>query len=191
MTTQEKTVRQAALTEAYLDHKKKLNSYAFLKVRNQAVSEDLVQETFTKTWKYLVKGGQVDVMKAFLYHILNNLIVDEYRKRKTLSLDAILEKGFEPASDASENILDMLDGEAAMQLIQRLPPMYQNVIRMRYVQGLSLKEISLITGKSKNTMAVQVHRGLAKLKQLYVQPTARLENEGRQIETLRIIQSGA
>lgn len=32
-------------------------------------------------------------MKAFPYHVLNNLIVDEYRKRKTASLDDLLEKG--------------------------------------------------------------------------------------------------
>lgn len=38
---------------------------------------------------------------------------------------------------------------------------------MRYVQDLSLAEMALVTGKSKNTMAVQAHRGLAKLKQLY------------------------
>lgn len=167
MTTKEKYLRQTELTEAYNDHRNKLKSYAFLKVRNRAVSEDLVQDTFMKTWKYLANGGRVDVMKAFLYHILNNLIVDEYRKRKTLSLDAIVEKGYEPGSDTTENIFDALDGEAAFVLIQRLPPMYQSVIRMRYVQGLSLKEMSLLTGKSKNTMAVQVHRALTKLKQLY------------------------
>ena len=190
MNSQETTIRQAVLAEAYYDHKKKLNSYAYLKVRNQAVSEDLVEETFSKTWKFLVKGGQVDIMKAFLYHILNNLIVDEYRKRKTLSLDAILEKGFEPAADTSENLMDALDGKAAMQLIQRLSPTYQNVIRMRYVQGLSLKEISLITGKSKNTMAVQVHRGLAKLKQLYTNPSSHFETGGRLTEQHRPLQFG-
>jgi len=38
---------------------------------------------------------------------------------------------------------------------------------MKYVQDLSLKEISLLTGKSKNAVAVQLHRGLEKFKQLY------------------------
>lgn len=38
---------------------------------------------------------------------------------------------------------------------------------MRFVQDLSLTEISLITGQSKNTVAVQVHRGLKKLRTLY------------------------
>ena len=40
-------------------------------------------------------------------------------------------------------------------------------MRMRYVQDLSLKEIALLTGQTANTIAVQLHRGLAKLKLLY------------------------
>lgn len=120
-----------------------------------------------KTWSYLVKGGKIDVMKAFLYHVLNNLIVDEYRKHKTTSLDILLEKGYEPSGDSRESIINILDGKKALFLIQRLPKKYQKVMRMRYVQDLSLKEMSLITGQSKNTIAVQLHRGLAKLKLLY------------------------
>jgi DNA-directed RNA polymerase specialized sigma24 family protein len=40
-------------------------------------------------------------------------------------------------------------------------------MRMRYVQDLSLKEMSLLTGQTENTVAVQAHRGLAKLRVLY------------------------
>jgi len=129
--------------------------------------EDLVQDTFMKTWSYLVKGGKIDVMKAFLYHVLNNLIIDEYRKKKTASLDVLLEKGFEPGKDPSERLLNALDGKAALLLIQQLPDRYRKVLNMRYVQDLSLSEMSLLTGQSKNAMAVQVHRGLEKLKLLY------------------------
>lgn len=156
------------LSSAYREHSTGLASRAFFKTSNRATSEDLVQDTFAKTWRYLVKGGKVEVMKAFLYHILNNLIVDEYRKRKASSLDALVEKGFEPgADDASDKLFNILDGKALLPLILHLPAIYQKVIRMRYIQDLSLKEISLITGRTTNTVAVQVHRGLAKLKVLY------------------------
>jgi RNA polymerase sigma factor (sigma-70 family) len=106
-------------------------------------------------------------MKAFLYHILNNLIIDEYRKRKLLSLDLLLTKGYEPSADYTERLIDALDGKEAIFLIQRLPVMYQKVMRMRYVQDLTLAEMSLATGQSRNTIAVQLHRGLAKLRVLY------------------------
>jgi DNA-directed RNA polymerase specialized sigma24 family protein len=71
------TTEDTLLTEAHRTYEKSLTSYAFFKLHNHAISDDLVQETFLKTWRYLVKGGRVDVMKAFLYHVLNNLIVDD------------------------------------------------------------------------------------------------------------------
>ncbi len=167
LTQEQKNKRSETLTLAHQNYEKVLNSHAFFKVNDHAVSEDLVQTTFLKTWSYLVKGGKIDVMKAFLYHILNNLIVDEYRKHKTTSLDCLIEKGYEPKDANSNRLFDTLDGKAALLLIQHLPEKYQKVMRMKYVQGLSLKEMSLITRQSKNALAVQLYRGLEKLKVLY------------------------
>jgi len=167
MTPTQEAEQQRILTVAHHDYEKGLNSHAFFKLNDHEVGEDLVQETFMKTWKYLVKGGKIDVMKAFLYHVLNHLVVDQYRKRTTTSLDDMVEKGYEPKADEPTRLFNILDGKAALLLIGRLPFVYQRVMRMRYVQDLSLTEISLITGQTKNTIAVQVHRGLAKLKILY------------------------
>lgn len=167
MTTLKQTSqRQAILILAHHNYEKGLNAHAFFKIHNHEIGEDMVQDTFLKTWTYLVKGGKIDVMKAFLYHVLNNLIVDEYRKHKTTSLDTLLEKGYEPSVDHSEHLFNIYDGKAALLLIQHLPIKYRKIMRMRYTQDLSLKEMPLITGQSKNAMAVQVHRGLEKLKLL-------------------------
>jgi len=157
----------AVMALAYCDHEKGLNKHSFFKVHNRQLSEDLVQDTFMKTWNYLVKGGKIEVMKAFLYHSLNCLIIDEYRKRKTTSLDMLLEKGFEPSIDNTNQLVNFLDGKKALLLIQQLPIKYRLVMRMKYNQDLSLTEMSLITGQTKNAMAVQLHRGLEKLKVLY------------------------
>jgi len=159
--------QQGILTEAHVDNVKRMNSYAFFKVNNHETGQDLVQDTFMKTWKYLVNGGKINLMKPFLYHVLNQLIIDEYRKHKTSSLDIILEKGFEPGSDPTERVYNVFDGKAALLLIRYLPAKYEKVMRMRYMQDLSLKEIALITGQSQNAVAVQAHRGLVKLKVLY------------------------
>ena len=167
MTPKQKTQNRAILTEAHTNYEKGLNVHAFFKVHNHALGGDLVQDTFIKTWSYLVKGGKIEMMKAFLYHVLNNLIVDEYRRHKTTSLDVMLEKGFEPSIDQTERMLNVFDGKAAVLLIARLPTALQKVMRLRYVQDLSIAEIALITGSSKNAIAVQLHRGLKKLKLLY------------------------
>jgi RNA polymerase sigma-70 factor (ECF subfamily) len=167
MIPKENKLFQEILTTAHNDYEKGLNKRAFFKVSNHEVGEDLVQQTFMKTWIYLVKGGKIEIMKAFLYHILNNLIVDEYRKRKMSSLDVLLEKGFEPSAVDSISLSNVLDGKAAILLIESLPEMYKKVMRMRYVQDLSLEEMSLLTGMSKNTIAVRIHRGVEKIKILY------------------------
>lgn len=162
-TTQEK---KEAFAQTFLDYQKKLNTYASFKVNNNALCDDLVQDTFIKTWAYLAKGGEIIKMKAFLYHVLNGLIIDEYRKRKTTSLDSLLENGFEPHDHSYERESVIFDGKIAMLLISKLPKTYQKVMHMRYEQELSLEEISKKTGKTKSTTAVHAHRGLEKLRLL-------------------------
>lgn len=166
-TLKQKTQQQAILTAAHQNYAKGLNSRAFFKTGDHTIGEDLVQDTFVKTWKYLVKGGKIKTMKAFLYHVLNNLIIDQYRKHKTMSLDTLSENGFEPSDNRSKRLFNILDGKVALLLIQHLPKKISKVMHMKYVQGLSLEEISFTTKQSKNTIAVQIHRGLQKLKLLY------------------------
>ncbi len=113
MTIQQKAKLQGLMTVAHQTYEKGLNARAFFKVNDRSLGEDLVQNTFLKTWAYLVKGGKIETMKAFLYHILNNLIVDEYRKHKTTSLDALVENGFDVSAGDSEHLFNTLDGKSA------------------------------------------------------------------------------
>jgi RNA polymerase sigma-70 factor, ECF subfamily len=149
-----------------------LSMHAFFRVSDAEVGKDLVQDTFMKAWNYIKNGGKIIMMRAFLYHILNNLIVDEYRKRKhkATSLDNLLEAGFEPTTEEHIHIVDTLDGRTTGELIKKLPSKYQSVLSLHYLEHLSLDEISKKTGQSKNTIAVQIHRGLKKLKKLYENP---------------------
>jgi DNA-directed RNA polymerase specialized sigma24 family protein len=90
------------------------------------------------------------------------------RTHKPASLDVLIGNGFEPTFDDSKRLFNVADGKVALKMIERLPKKYQTVMRMRYIDQLSLEEMSAITGQSKNTIAVQAHRGLAKLKLLYM-----------------------
>ncbi len=161
--------QKIVLNNAYKEFHKGLNTYASFKLSSEVLGEDLVQDTFIKALNYLLKSGKIETMKAFLYHILNNLIIDEYRKRKlkAASLDVLLESGFDPPAEDFSSMFNQLDGKDAMLLIKQLPIVFQKIMKMKYVQDLTLEEMSLITGKSKNHMSVQVHRGLKRLKVLY------------------------
>ena len=167
MPQKQKKQLQKKMASAYGDYEKKLNIHALLRVSNLMIGEDLVQKTFIKTWIYLAKGGKIDLMKAFLYHVLDHLIIDHYRKHKAISLDVLLEKGFEPSNNPSEHLSNVIDGKMAFLLIRRLPKKYQKVLTMRYAQDLSLEEMSILTGQSKKTISVQLYRGLKQLKLLY------------------------
>lgn len=155
------------LAEGYDSYNVKLNLYAHSRMHSREVSEDLVQDAFKKAWLYLMKGGKIQMMESFLYHVLRHLIIDTYRKHKSVSLDLLLEKGFDAGIDESERLLNIFDGKEAVLLIKRLPLQYRKVVYMKYVQGLSLQEISDTTGQTKNTVAVQAHRGLLKMRELY------------------------
>jgi RNA polymerase sigma-70 factor, ECF subfamily len=164
MTSKIESLQIEIFNESYKNFEKGLNVHAFYKLSNHDLGQDLVQETFMKTWKFLVGGGEVEKMKAFLYHILNNLIIDEYRKKKPISLDDLFEKGYEHPDIKYTKSDNHMDGECAMNFISKLPKNYQKIMQMRFVDELSLDEISKITKKSANSIAVTIHRGLKKLK---------------------------
>jgi len=95
-----------------------------------------------KTWAYLIKGGKIDVMKAFLYHILNNLIIDHTVTQDDLSRCS-LEKALTPALTIPLRILDAFDGKGRITDDSPLPENTNRIMRMKYVQLLSIKEISI------------------------------------------------
>jgi RNA polymerase sigma-70 factor, ECF subfamily len=170
MTQQQLKIQQGVLTLAHQDYRKQLKRYALSKVNNPQLAEDLVQDTFLRAWNYVLKGGKVDTMKSFLYQILHRLIIDEYRRgKRTSSLDDLVEKGFEPSANTQEfeHISNILDGKATMLLINKLPDRYRKVLTMRYIENLTIEEMAAEIGQSKNTVAVQIHRGLVKLKEIF------------------------
>ena len=77
-----------------------------------------------------------------------------------------MDNGFEPKDDQSERLVDILDGQAVISHIVELPEMYKKIMHMRFVQSMSIRDISIITNQTNNSTAVQIHRGLQKLKVL-------------------------
>jgi RNA polymerase sigma-70 factor (ECF subfamily) len=168
MTSQKEISLKDTLATAYETFEKGLLVHAKFRISDPAMCDELVQDTFIKTWNYLLREGKIDLMKPFLYHILNCLIIDEYRRHKNFSLDRLISDGFDIRDDVIERHINELDGEALAKLITSLPAPYASMLQMRYIEDLTLKEIADKTGCTKNTAAVQVHRGLAKLRTLYL-----------------------
>ncbi len=145
--------------------------YAFFKTRDRETSKDLVQDTFTKTWDYLRKGNNIDNLKAFFYKTLSNLIIDFYRKNKPEPLESIIEAGMEPGFDGETQITDKIDIGLALKLLDQIPREYKDVLVLRYVEELSIKEIANMQNESENTITVRIHRGAKKVKQIFKDKT--------------------
>lgn len=158
---------QTTFLKAYEEHADALFRLCLFKVSDRETATDLLQETFMKVWSYLSEGKKVENLKTFLYRTLGNLIIDHYRKKKTVSLDVLEETGFDIPFDEKEITEAQLDGEKAIKFLKKLPKEYQEVVFMRYVEGLELKEIAEALEEPINTITVRIHRGLRKLKELF------------------------
>lgn len=159
---------QQKLTEAYSEHGDAIFRYCLFKISDREKALDFVQETFTRTWQYLLRGNEIDNMKTFLYTTARHIIIDEYRKKKTVSLDDLVDAGMEPFEEIEESIATAYDAAKVMESVHLLPENYSSIILMRYVSDLSVKEIALIVGESENVVSVRIHRGLSKLRELLV-----------------------
>ena len=156
---------------AYEEHADALFRHCVVRVRDREFAKDIVQETFTKTWDYLGKGKKVDHMRAFLFRVANNLIVDYSRRKKSSSLDTMMdEDGFEVVDESVTNPADVPDARAAMKLLDSLDEIYRTVITMRFVDSLTPKEIAIALHVTENVVSVRIHRGIARLKSFVDKP---------------------
>ena len=162
--------------EAYERYSDELFRHCTLRLSDRERALEITQETFLKAWQYMEQGGVVRQLRPFLYKTLHNLIIDEYRKMKSLSLEALVQndegggdiESLMPAdlTNTLESAIDRFDGSRALEALKQLPDAYREVLVMRYVDGLSPKEIAHAIGESENAVSVRVHRGLKKLKDL-------------------------
>lgn len=171
--------------KAFEDYNDALFRHASMRVSDRERAVDIVHDTYTKVWAYVRQGYQIDSFRPFLYKVLNNLIIDEYRKKREASLDAILDQegmdegSFSELSESTvESLAATIDGRKAFDLLQELPDEYKEVIVLRFVDELKPKEISLLIEESENVVSVRIHRGLKMLR-------SRIEREEKSIEEQR------
>lgn len=152
--------------KAYDEWSDAIFRHCWFKIGDREKAKDLMQETFTKSWQYISQGTKVNNLRSFLYRVANNLIIDEYRKKKELSLDRLMVDGFEPGFDELSSAEHRMDAKFVLEVINKLDEKYSEVILMRYIDELSPKEIADATGESENNVSVRIHRGLKQLKEI-------------------------
>jgi RNA polymerase sigma-70 factor (ECF subfamily) len=141
--------------------------HCFFKLSNRELALDLVQETFARTWEYIASGKEVKNIKGFLFKVANNLIIDEYRKKKAVSLETLQEMtGFDAPVNEHKKTIFSVEVDTVLSHINKLDSKYKDVILMRYVNDYSPKEIAKILGESENAISVRINRGLKKVQEM-------------------------
>ena len=154
--------------EAYDKHADEIFRHEFFRVHDREKAKDITQETFTRTWEYLRAGKEVDYMRAFLYRVANNLVIDQSRvSGRTTSLETAVEEGMQ-FGDEVEKIDHEFSADARMLIgsIDQLEPIYREVIILRYLQDLSVTDIAHQLGEKETNVSVRIHRAIEKLRLL-------------------------
>lgn len=167
---------EESFLKAFDEYADALFRHAVIRLSDRERAIELVHDTFTKAWGYAREGNVIEAYRPFLYKVLGNLIIDEYRRRRTESLDALLEdEGIDTGrfSDLQEGSLEetlkALDAQRIIEAMQLLQPLYREILTLRFVDGLGPKEIAQLIEESENVVSVRINRGLKLLRDIVVQ----------------------
>src|SRR3989344_4019088 len=153
--------------DAYEQHSDAIYRHCYFRVYNKDLAEDLTQETFIKTWKYVTEGKESKNIKAFLYRVAVNLIIDHSRKKVTLVMDDLKEKEASLRLYSMESsMIDNFETKEIIAMLDVLDEKYRQVIVMRYIDQLSPPEIADVLKISTNAVSVKLNYALKKLREV-------------------------
>ncbi len=161
--------------EIYKKQSNAVFSFCLMRVSNREQASDLTQETFLRFWQTLStkkadKKYKIKNNKAFIFTIAHRLVIDWYRKKKPVSLDGLLHQGEAKYDLVDDTIIGHTEigaeGRYLLSYVSRLARSCQYPIYLRFVEGLSPKEIAQVLGITANSASVRINRGLSELRKM-------------------------
>jgi RNA polymerase sigma-70 factor (ECF subfamily) len=142
--------------------------HVYYRVSNRIDAEDITQEVFIRAWKAIDKYKKTGApFVAWLLAIAHNLIVDHYRARKNLVSLEQAEVSNPTAETSPEAMAEAsLNKDYVRDAVLKLKGEKQKVILMRFIDGLSYREIAKALGKSEGAVRVIQYRALNDLRQV-------------------------
>jgi RNA polymerase sigma-70 factor (ECF subfamily) len=157
----------SAVSQLYRRYAPQIYGYIASRVGDPAVADDLTSEAFLRALEGLPEFEQRGIsIAAWLYRLAHDRVADHYRRqarRPTLPL----EEKLLPAQDGFDQQVDAhLRMEELGQAMQQLTTEQQQVILLRFVAGLKLKEVAYVMSKSEDAVKMLQLRALRRLRQL-------------------------
>ncbi|MCG8305976.1 MAG: sigma-70 family RNA polymerase sigma factor [Cytophagales bacterium] len=160
---------EQAFAELMKRYKKPVYHMILKMVRNVDDAEDLTIEAFAKAFKNLKRFKKDYTFSTWLFRIATNNAIDFIRKKKleTMSLDSSFkdDSGEAVKIDVEDNELNPMEETIKSQKIElirifvdKLPPKYQRLVKLRYFDELSYEEIAKELEAPLGTVKAQLHR---------------------------------
>jgi RNA polymerase sigma-70 factor (ECF subfamily) len=161
-----------AFGELYVLHLDAIYRYIYYRVGDAQDAEDLTEQVFLRVWQALPGYEQRGYpFSSWLYRIAHNAVVDYHRERGgatgALPLEDWVENGSRAA--ALDEVISAEEAAALSAAVKQLSDDQQQVILLRFVEGMSHAQVAHIVGKSEGACRVIQHRALAALSQLLVE----------------------
>ncbi len=160
--------------KVYEDHADALFRFVISRVSDKEQAVDIVEDTFVRFWQTLQKE-EVGQVRALLYRISRNLVIDWYKKKKSIPASTF-------GGDASDTgkapfYMDMFQGNITgvniaqearlvIEKIAALEPIYREAVYLRYVEEMTPTEIAGILGETPNAISVRINRGVKLLQEM-------------------------
>ncbi len=142
--------------------------YTFYRVRDTAEAEDITSDVFMRALRAMPRYEPRQAFLAWLYRIARNAVIDRTRRaHKQVSFeDALQHPDADRVVDPDAGLFARADTETLRQAIRQLTPLQQEVIVLRYVEGLDTRAIGKIVGRREGTIRGIEFRALGALRQL-------------------------
>lgn len=162
-----------AFGRLYDRHVKQIYRFVYLKLPSRETAEDVTSETFLRFWKYIIEENEIRNVRALLYKMARNLVVDYFRKAEpqisisvTFSDDEtsiVNERSFSDQNRQRNLIEAKADIGLVLLKLDRLKEHYRDVLTLRLIDGLSYGEIGKILDKTPGHVRVIYHRAMKAL----------------------------
>ena len=142
--------------------------FVAVKVGRREEAEDVTHQVFMSAWQNIASyEHRGHPFSSWLYQIARNQVIDFYRAKKNeMPLDAVDPELFAVTAAAEFEIPTKLAMENIRRALGTLKADYQDVVIMRFIEDLSLKETAEALEKSEGAIKLMQHRAIKELKQI-------------------------